>query len=127
MAVSRYFGCDTCDTGEAVLTWAQEWGADSPESAPGDYPGYGKVAGLFSVLWCDTCQAPHPLILLRLSPPADHAVVAFAEAQRRGLTGSETGACSTCGNPLCGMAENKPCPSCHIGTLRFLGEWETNG
>lgn len=124
MAFSRLYACNVCETGEALLTFAETWGADSGESAPLPYPGYGRVQGLFSRLWCPTCRTVHPYTLLRLQPPADHAVVAYAEAQRQGLTGYETGACTTCGGELMVSAENEPCPNCNSGTLSLIGEWE---
>ena len=124
MAFSRLYACDTCETGEALLTFAETWGADSPESAPQPYPGYGKVRGLFSRLWCPTCRATQPHVLLRLEPFAEHAVVAYAEAQRLGLTGYEGGVCLACGGALVADAENEPCPECVTGHLRLIGEWE---
>ncbi|MBC8140211.1 MAG: hypothetical protein H7Y38_02080, partial [Armatimonadetes bacterium] len=48
MAFSRLYVCDVCEAGEVLLTFAETWGAASPESAPEAYPGYGGVAGLFS-------------------------------------------------------------------------------
>lgn len=124
MAFSRLYVCHACDTGEALLTFAETWGADSDESAPSAYPGYGKVDGLFSRLWCGGCGTVRPLILLRLLPPPEHAVVAYAEAQRQGLTGYESGPCPICGKALSTSAENVPCPACGEGVLRLIGEWE---
>ncbi|MBC7806756.1 MAG: hypothetical protein H7145_11455 [Akkermansiaceae bacterium] len=124
MAFSRLYACDTCEAGEAVLTFAETWGADSSESAPSPYPGFGNVQGLFSMLWCRTCRAVRPCILLRLQPPAAHAVVAYAEAQRQGLTGYEAGVCQECQGALIASGEGEPCPVCAIGTLRLIGEWE---
>lgn len=124
MAFSRLYACDTCEAGEAMLTFAETWGADSTESAPRAYAGRGKIRGLFSRLWCPSCRSTEPLILVRLDPPADHAVVAYAEAQRHGLTGMETGECLECGTRLMPDAEDEPCALCAVGRLRFVGEWE---
>ncbi len=124
MPFSRLFACDQCDSGEALLTFAEEWGVDSDESTPHSYPGYGKVQGLFSRLWCPTCKTVQPYILLSLNPPADHAVVAYAEAQRQRLTGYEAGLCPVCRDPLRISAEDERCPDCATGKLHLVGEWE---
>ncbi|MBC8135839.1 MAG: hypothetical protein H8F28_08145 [Fibrella sp.] len=124
MAFSRLYACDACEMGEALLTFAETWGADSKESAPSPYPGYGNVQGLFNRLWCPSCRRVQPWILLRLQPPAAHAVVAYAEAQRLGLTGYETGICMECRGTLSISAEDEPCPICDAGKLRLIGEWE---
>ncbi len=124
MAFSRLYACNACQTGEALLTFAETWGADTPESAPQPYPGWGSVRGLYSRLWCPACRIVRPHVLLSLVPPAGHAVVAYAEAQRQGLTGYETGPCPECNATLSVSAEDAQCPGCSGGTLHLIGEWE---
>lgn len=122
MAYSELYACDVCDF-DATLIHAEEWqGGRDGEILP--HPGYGPIGGLVNRLWCANCRAVRPYVFLRLDPPADHAVVAYAEAQRLGCDGRETGPCSVCNSALTWQAENAPCPSCQQGTLRFMGGWE---
>jgi hypothetical protein len=122
MAYSELYVCDTCDY-DATLVHAEEWQAGrNGEISP--YPGYGAFGGLVNRLWCPECQTVRPYVFLRLSPPADHAVVAYAEAQRLGCDGRETGPCPACRTELTWQADTVPCPSCKTGTLRYTGGWE---
>ena len=122
MAVSELFGCDQCDF-DAVLVHAMEW-QPGPKGTMVAYPGYGPMGGLANRLWCRGCHAVRDYAFLTLNPPGDHAVVAYAEAQRLGCTGAETGPCSVCGATLTWEVEGQSCPGCPEGVLRFLGEWE---
>ncbi|MDX1934124.1 MAG: hypothetical protein SFU56_16105 [Capsulimonadales bacterium] len=122
MAVSELFACDRCEF-DAVLIHALEW-QPIPGGGREPYPGYGLIGGLANRLWCRGCRAPRDFAFVVLDPPADHAVVAYAEAQRLGCTGTEVGPCPVCGTVLTWNAENEPCPKCENGVLRFLGEWE---
>lgn len=124
MAYSKLYACDSCAAGEVLLTFAEAWGAASPESAPDTYPGYGGVAGLFSVLWCEECRTTRPLILLRLDLPGSHPVIAYAEAQRQNRTGAETGTCLIYGQTLTTNPQNRPCSECEAGKWQLVGEWE---
>jgi hypothetical protein len=63
-------------------------------------------------------------VLVEISPPAEHAAVAFLYAQRQGLTGAETGPCPTCGEELLAELDDQPCPACAEGALRLVGEYE---
>ena len=124
MAYSLLFGCDTCPS-EAVLIHALEWTKD----AVGQnvvYSGSGKVYGLANALWCANCLTVRLFPFVTLNPPADHAVVAYAEAQKLGKQGDETGDCPDCANPLTWKMQNLPCGSCGGGHFRLLGEWETD-
>jgi len=122
MAVSELYVCDRCD-GDVVLVHAQEW-QPGENGAVLPYPGYGPVGGLANRLWCPTCRAVRPYAFVTLNPPGDHAVIAYAEAQRLGRDGRETGPCPCCGGPLTWEADGVPCPFCDGGTLHFTGEWE---
>jgi hypothetical protein len=121
MAFSKLYVCDACGV-DRVLSHAQEWtpGPDGPVP----YPGTGPVGGLLNRLWCPTCREVrlHPFVIL--SPPADHAVVAYAEAQRLGCDGTEVGPCPVCRESLTWAIEGEPCPACRTGRFRFTGEWE---
>lgn len=125
MAFSKLFVCDAaagCGHDE-VLVHAEEW-APGPAGETLSYPGEGPVGGLANRLWCPSCRAVRPYRFLTLDPPGDHAVVAYAEAQRLGLDGTETGPCPECGAALTWDLDGVPCPQCGRGTLRFTGEWE---
>ena len=122
MAYSELFACDTCDA-DITLVHADEW-QPGPRGEILPYPGYGKVGGLVNRLWCPTCRSVRPLVVVRLAPPADHAVVAYAEAQRLGCDGRETGPCPVCAAPLMWNAENEKCPACATGVLKLVGAWE---
>ena len=122
MAVSELFVCDRC-AADRTLVHADEW----TPGAGGDilpYPGYGPVGGLANRLWCQTCRAVRAFPFVVLRPPADHAVVAYAEAQRQGCDGRETGPCPVCHASLTWDLEGQSCPDCDVGTLHFAGEWE---
>jgi hypothetical protein len=121
MAYSVLFVCDTCN-GDIVLIHAQEWQADSRGQIQ-PYPGYGKIGGLVNQLWCPLCCMVRPHVIVRLDPPGDHPVIAYAEAQRLGATGAETGNCPECQTLLTWDAHNAPCPHCATGTLHHTGEW----
>jgi hypothetical protein len=127
MAFSQLYVCDTCQS-DIVLVHAEEWqpGQDTGKNTenPVPYPGYGPVGGLLNRLWCPGCAAVRPHIFVRLDPPGNHPVVAYAEAQRLGCTGDETGPCPVCGELLTWDADGIPCPTCTDGHLRFTGEWE---
>lgn len=122
MAVSELYGCDRCDF-DVVLVHAMEW-QPGPNGAITAYPGYGLVGGLSNRLWCRACHTARDFSFVTLNPPATHAVVAYAEAQRAGNTGAETGPCPVCDNEMTWQAEGEPCPQCPNGVLQFLGEWE---
>ncbi len=122
MSFSKLYVCDTCGHDE-VLIHAQEW-TPGPGGATIPYPGYGKVGGLANRVWCGSCRAVRPYAFVTLVPPADHAVVAYAEAQRIGCDGTETGPCPVCQEPLTWNVDGAPCPQCGDGVLRFTGEWE---
>lgn len=122
MAFSKLFVCDDCGHDEA-LVHAQEWTpGEGGEFVP--YPGHGPVGGLLNRLWCPVCRVVQPFPFVTLNPPAEHAVVAYAEAQRRGCDGTETGPCPSCNAPLTWLLDGVSCPACPTGTLRFTGEWE---
>ena len=123
MAFSQLFVCDTCEQ-DVVLVHADEWtpGKQKGEMLP--YAGYGLVGGLLNRLWCPKCQAVKPFAFVTLSPPAAHAVVAYAEAQRLKCDGSETGPCPDCETVLTWEVDGQPCPMCKNGVFRFTGEWE---
>ena len=122
MAFSQLYVCDRCDA-DRVLVHAEEW-TPGPGGEPLAYRGTGKVGGLLNRLWCPACRAVRPHAFVVLVPPADHAVVAYAEAQRLGCDGNEVGPCPTCGTPLTWNLAGEPCPDCPGGTFRFTGEWE---
>ncbi len=122
MAVSELYVCDGCG-GDVVLVHAEEWTPGAAgEILP--YPGHGPVGGLANRLWCPECCAVRAHAFVRLDPPADHAVVAYAEAQRLGCDGTESGPCPVCAAPLTWELDGCACPACAGGTLRFTGEWE---
>lgn len=124
MAFSQLFVCDGCSL-DVVLVHAEEWQPGKGGSGdPVPYPGHGPIGGLLNRLWCPGCRAVRPFVFVRLDPPGDHAVIAYAEAQRLGCTGNETGPCSLCETMLTWEADGERCPSCDGGTLRFTGEWE---
>lgn len=123
MAFSQLYVCDGCGHDE-VLVHAEEW---TPGSAPGailPYPGHGPVGGLANRLWCLQCRAVRPHPFVRLDPPGEHPVIAYAEAQRQGCDGNETGPCPVCRAPLTWALDGQPCSACSGGTMRFTGEWE---
>ncbi len=88
------------------------------------YPGHGPIGGLANHLWCTACRAVRVYPFVTLNPLGDHAVIAYAEAQRLGCDGNETGPCPVCQTPLTWNLDNQVCPSCLQGTLHFTGEWE---
>ena len=122
MAFSQLYVCDQCDQ-DYVLIHAQEW-------MPGTggemllYPGHGKIGGLANYLWCPACKAVRGFPFVTLVPPGDHAVIAYAEAQRLGCDGTEAGPCPVCATPLTWQLAGESCPACVEGVLRFTGEWE---
>lgn len=123
MAFSLLFVCDGCER-DVVLVHADEW---TPGPNPGEllpYAGHGLVGGLLNRLWCPHCEAVRPYAFVTLSPPATHAVVAYAEAQRLKCDGNETGPCPLCQTQMTWAVDGVPCPSCKTGTFRFTGEWE---
>lgn len=122
MAVSELYTCDQCDF-DVVLIHAMEW-APGPFGRTIAYPGYGVIGGLANRLWCVRCHQVRDYAFVTLNPPGDHAVVAYAEAQRLGCTGAETGPCPECGTELTWQVEGESCPECKNGVLRFTGEWE---
>ena len=122
MAFSQLYVCDKCGA-DQVLVHAEEW-QTGPSGEPVPYSGTGRVGGLLNRVWCRTCRAVRPHAFVTLLPPADHAVVAYAEAQRRGCDGTETGPCNVCGTPLTWDVAGEPCAACATGVLRFTGEWE---
>jgi hypothetical protein len=122
MAFSELYVCDVCDA-DRVLVHAEEW-APGAGGAFLPYPGHGPVGGLLNRLWCPGCRAVRPYPFVTLDPPGDHAVIAYAEAQRLGRDGTETGPCRDCGMALTWKLDGEPCPACDRGTLRFTGEWE---
>jgi len=122
VAFSELFVCDGCER-DVVLVHADEW-TPGPDGAPLPYPGRGPVGGLLNRLWCPACKAVRPHVFVQLDPPADHAVVAYAEAQRLGCDGTETGPCPVCQTPLTWALDSEQCPACPGGVLRFTGEWE---
>lgn len=122
MAFSELFVCDACGH-DAVLVHAGEW-APGSGGAIVPYSGRGKIGGLANHLWCHGCRSVRPHVFVRLEPPADHAVVAYAEAQAKGCDGRETGPCPECGAPLTWALDGQACPACANGVLRFTGEWE---
>jgi hypothetical protein len=83
-----------------------------------------RVSGIWSHLWCKTCRASRPLVLVELDGPAEHPVQAFLAAEARGLNGTETGPCPVCGEPLAVEIEDAPCPQCETGSLHNIGEYE---
>ena len=130
MAFSKLYVCDQCHH-DVVLVHAEEWAAnENGEGKAGEdgfarpYPGFGLIGGLQNWLWCLTCRAVRPHVFVRLSPPATHAVVAYAEAQRLGRTGYETGPCPVCSSALTWEVDGETCPACATGHLQFTGEWE---
>jgi hypothetical protein len=122
MAFSKLYVCDTCPA-DVTLVFAEEWTRGTGGRIE-TYAGWGKVGGLVNRLWCPACHAVQPHLLVQLNPPSDHAVVAYAEAQRLGLKGTETGPCPQCATELLTDIEAVPCPTCETGILRFTGEWE---
>lgn len=122
MAFSELYVCDACQD-DIVLVHAQEW-TRGPEGELSPYPGHGPISGLANLLWCPACRAVRAYPFVTLNPPGDHAVVAYAEAQRLGCTGRETGPCPVCRTPLTWNADGETCASCDRGVYRFTGEWE---
>lgn len=122
VAFSKLFVCDVCGRDE-VLVHAEEW-TPGPSGEPVPYAGHGKVGGLANRLWCPACRAVRPFAFLTLVPLGDHAVIAYAEAQRLGKTGDETGPCPVCAAAMTWDVDGEPCPHCRSGVLRFTGEWE---
>jgi hypothetical protein len=122
VAFSELYVCDRCSS-DAVLVHAEEW-APSRSGEPIPYPGYGPVGGLANRLWCPSCHAVRVYAFLTLRPAGDHPVVAYAEAQRLGLKGDETGPCPACAAPLTWAMEGLVCAACNEGAYRFTGEWE---
>lgn len=106
-----------------VLVHAEEW-QPGPAGEIVPYPGYGQVGGLANTLWCGKCTAARRYAFVRLNPPGDHPVVAYAEAQRIGADGSETGPCPVCGEPLTWQLDGESCPACVAGVFQLTGEWE---
>jgi hypothetical protein len=106
-----------------VLSHAEEW-QPGPGGAVVPYPGFGPVGGLANQVWCGTCRAVRLYVFVRLDPPGDHPVIAYAEAQRLGRTGDETGPCPACGDPLTWEMEGVVCPACEGGRFRETGAWE---
>lgn len=102
---------------------ADEW-APGPQGEILPYPGYGLIGGLANRLWCPSCRAVRAYPFVTLNPPGNHAVVAYAEAQRLQCDGTEAGPCPVCSTLLTWNAEEEPCPFCPDGILRFTGEWE---
>jgi hypothetical protein len=123
MAFSQLYVCDRCES-DVVLVHAEEWQPGGQDGEPLPYPGQGPIGGLLNRLWCPQCRAVRPYVFVRLNPPGDHAVIAYAEAQRLGCTGNETGPCPACGTPLTWEVDGQSCTSCAEGTYRFTGEWE---
>lgn len=122
MAFSELYVCDACAHDE-VLVHAEEW----TPGAGGEilsYPGSGPIGGLMNRVWCPRCRAVRPFPFVTLHPPGDHAVIAYAEAQRLGCDGRETGPCPVCAASLTWELNGQLCPACPTGTLRFTGEWE---
>jgi hypothetical protein len=122
MAFSELFVCDACGH-DAVLVHADEW-TPGPNGAILPYLGHGPVGGLANRLWCASCRAVRAFPFVVLDPPADHPVVAYAEAQRLKCDGRETGPCPVCQAPLTWALDGQPCPACADGVLRLTGEWE---
>ncbi|MBC8103566.1 MAG: hypothetical protein H7Z41_13390 [Cytophagales bacterium] len=122
MAVSELWVCDACGD-DAVLVHAQEW-TPGPHAEVLPYEGTGPVGGLVNRVWCPDCRRVQPHVFVRLNPPGAHAVIAYAEAQRIGCTGTETGPCPRCGTQLIWNLEALPCAKCPQGTYHFTGEWE---
>jgi hypothetical protein len=122
MAVSELWVCDDCSD-DVVLIHAQEW---TPGSAGQmlPYEGTGQVGGLANRVWCPCCKTVQPHVIVRLNPPGNHAVIAYAEAQRMGCNGTETGPCPICSEMLVWNMEGLPCARCTEGKYRFTGEWE---
>jgi hypothetical protein len=92
--------------------------ADTPEWPP------KRVAGLWSRLWCSTCRAVQPFVLLELETPSPTPSYAFFAAEERRLTGLEVGPCPECGAMLTFEVEGELCPACDQGQLTLLGEYE---
>ena len=82
-----------------------------------------RVAGLWSHLWCPTCLATRPHIIVQLEEAAEHPVQAFLAAEAKGRTGMETGPCPECGTELVLEPEQLPCPR-GDGLLTCIGEYE---
>lgn len=122
MAFSELYVCDRCQS-DVVLVHAEEW-APGPGGEITSYPGHGPIGGLANRLWCPSCRAVRPYAFVTLNPPGDHAVIAYAEAQRLGRDGTETGPCPVCGAALTWELDGQPCAVCNEGTYRFTGEWE---
>ncbi|MES2463078.1 MAG: hypothetical protein V4671_21035 [Armatimonadota bacterium] len=122
MAVSELWVCDDC-ADDVVLVHAQEWTVDS-EGQIAPYEGAGTVGGLVNRVWCVSCRKVQPYVFVRLDPPGEHAVIAYAEAQRLGCTGTETGPCPVCSQLLVWDMEGLSCRRCSDGRYRFTGEWE---
>ncbi len=122
MAVSELWVCDNCSA-DVVLIHAQEW-TPGPDSAILPYLGTGLVGGLANRVWCPSCRQVQPYVFVRLNPPGTHAVIAYAEAQRVGCDGTETGPCPVCGETLVWNLEGLPCGHCDSGAYHFTGEWE---
>jgi hypothetical protein len=122
MAVSELWVCDDCSD-DVVLVHAQEW-TPGPDGQIALYEGAGLIGGLVNRVWCPACRAVQPHVFVRLNPPGTHAVIAYAEAQRLGCDGTETGPCPACGTTLVWNLERLPCAKCSEGRYRFTGEWE---
>ena len=124
MAVSELWVCDSADcSNDVVLVHAQEWTPD-PNGRILPYEGTGLIGGLVNRVWCPECKTVMPHVFVRLNPPGTHAVIAYAEAQRIGCDGTETGPCPTCATPLVWNLDGLPCAKCLRGRYRFTGEWE---
>jgi hypothetical protein len=122
MAVSELWVCEDCSQ-DVVLVHAQEWtpGQDG-QILP--FEGSGLIGGLVNRVWCPSCKVVQPHVFVRLNPPGSHAVIAYAEAQRLGCNGTETGPCPACQTMMVWNMEGLPCAQCNQGRYRFTGEWE---
>lgn len=83
-----------------------------------------RVAGLWSRLWCPSCRAIRPYLLLELPEPTDNPAHAFFAAEARGMQGDETGPCPECGTPLSTEVEEALCPRCGEARLTLVGGYE---
>jgi hypothetical protein len=125
------YQCSACEFDVEIVA-AREFTCDSsgqrqdyvyPEPDTYEWP-IRRVHGLWSQLWCPSCKATRPHVLIELEEPAEHPVQAFLKAEHEGLTGDEVGPCPECGTTLTHDVEGLPCPRCPDGVLDLLGEYE---
>lgn len=125
------YQCDACSF-DVEITICREFRKESDGTRVDyEYPSPDlyewpprRVSGIWSHLWCSGCRSVQSLVLVELDQPAEHPVQAFLAAEARGLDGTETGPCPTCGQALTADIEGFACGQCPSGVLHCIGEYE---